>query len=159
MFSLFGCGTGGGRFGRPVAKGPLTGYEYQKSNGRMMYPLKFIRLYTNADGGVEMEWSNESDEILVLQLSPAVLQEVGDLVEKHDLKHLKEHYYPVVDIRDGIMWSVRFRFGDVSLYTDGDNVWPAKKKNDGINAINACLDSLAQAPDAVVIGKKSHRDR
>ncbi len=161
MISLFGCGLGrgGGRHGWPAPKGPLTSYRFQKSNGRMMYPLKYIDVNTLEDGSVQMEWSNASDEILVLQLSPAVLEQVGKLVDEHNLKHLKEKYYPRALVHDGIMWSVRFGFGEVRLNTDADNMWPPKKQKEGIDAINAYLDSLAQAPDAVVIGKKSHQDR
>ena len=124
----------------------------------MMYPLKYINVNTSEDGSVQMEWSDESDTILVLQLSPAVLEHIGAIVEEHGLKHLKEKYIPRADIRDGIMWSLCLGYGNVRLNTDADNMWPPEKKKEGINAINAYLDSLTKAPDAVVIGKKSHRD-
>ena len=159
-FSLFGCGIGKGGRVQPAPEGALNAYEFQKSNGRMMYPLKFIRVYRSGNGGVEMEWSDQTNEITVVRLAPDALEHIDALFKEYELKELKTLYVPKELVHDGIMWYVHFGYESNPIRTDGDNAWPPEKQKNGIDAINAWLDSLkASATDADIIGQRFHRER
>ena len=158
-FSLFGCGIGKGGRTQPAPEGPLNSYEFQQSNGRMMYPLKYIRVYRNPEAGVEMEWSDRTDEITVLQLSPDALEHIDTLFKEYELARLKTLYVPDEDVRDGIMWYVDFGYATNPVRSDGDNTWPPEKQKNGILAINAWLDSLRQAaPPSAILCHRSHQE-
>lgn len=156
-FSLFGCGIGKGGHKQPAPEGPLNSYEFQQSNGRMMYPLKFIRVYRTPESGVEMEWSDRTDDITILQLAPDALEHIDSLFKEYELARLKHLYVPEEDVRDGIMWHVHFGYATNPVGADGDNTWPPEKQKNGILAINAWLDSLKET--SVVVGQRSHRDK
>ena len=159
-FSLFGCGIRKTGQLQPAPEGPLNSYEYQKSNGRMMYPLKFIRVYRTPEAGVEMEWSDCTDEITVVRLAPDALEHIDALFKEYNLKKLRTLYLPFGDVRDGIMWNAYFGYAKNSISTSGDNAWPPQKKKEGIEAINAWLDSLmSAAPESDIMGHRSHQDR
>jgi hypothetical protein len=124
----------------------------------MMYPLKFIRVDRQEDGTIEMQWSEMSDEISVFRLPTDALEHIDALFKEYDLKKLKTLYLPFGDVRDGIMWHAYFGYEVNSVSTSGDNEWPPKRQNEGIEAINAWLDSLAQ-DESAIIGKRSHQGR
>ena len=159
-FSLFGCGIGKGGRTQPAPEGPLNSYEFQRSNGRMMYPLKYIRVYRTPESGVEMEWSDRTDEITVLQLAPDALEHIDALFKEYELKKLKTMYLPFGDVRDGIMWHVYFGYEVHSMSTTADNAWPPKRQQEGIEAINAYLDSLVEnASEEDILEIRSHQNR
>ncbi len=158
--SLFGCGIRRGGHSQPAPEGPLNYYEYQKSNGRMMYPLKYIRVDRTEEGGVKLEWSEGSDDITVVQLAPDALEHIDALFKEYGLKKLKTLYLPWGDVRDGIMWHAYFGYAVHSVSTGGDQAWPPERLNNGILAINDWLDAqVKDAPESAVIGHRSHQDR
>ena len=137
---ILSCG-----FGHKELK-DIVSYEYSY-RACMMHPLYTYLVQKDEEGRQVLIWTRLDGVEHTVQLEEDVLGEIDRLAREHKLSRMKENYYPHVDIRDGYSWTIRIRYGNGSIYSDGQNAYPRQIQRDGIKAINDYLESFLPQKD------------
>ena len=126
-----------------------------------LVPAEYYLLECTEEGELHFTWSRGGDEGKTIKVSEEVREKVDAMRREYNLNKLKESYTPPFNVLDGVMWHVEFRYEnrDKSIYSSGENAWPAERLREGITAINTYLLSLGEAAtEADIIGRIPYRD-
>ena len=161
MLSILGCKPYRGRGNNAEPEGQFMYWRYWLTNGRMMYPLKYLKLDRDEEGLARLAFSDEKGpDVTVIRVSEDVMKQVSDMVTEYSLKKLKNTYVPLGDVRDGVMWGLHIGYEKNPIGSGGSNAWPPEKLWSGVKAVNEYLDSLAKAAgESDVIEHWSHLER
>ena len=157
LLSLFGC-QGGSSAGGEKPEGALRSYQYRESRMRIS-PAEYYLLQRTEEDGIQLTWAKDASDGTVIRVPDDALEQVEAMMQAYKLYRLRNHYRPLGHVLDGTMWNVYFRYEKGSVSSGGDNAWPAEKLWNGIEAINAYLNTLIDAAtEADVVGTVSNRD-
>ncbi|MBR5700102.1 MAG: hypothetical protein IKX37_03320 [Bacteroidales bacterium] len=157
LLSLFGC-QGGYSAGGEKPEGSLRSYEYRESRMRIS-PAEYYLLQRTEEGEMQLTWAKDASDGTIIRVADDALEQVESMVQAYKLNRLKENYRPIGHVLDGTMWNVYFRYEKGSVSSGGDNAWPGEKLWNGVEAINAYLNTLIDAAtEADVVGTVSNRD-
>ena len=139
-------------------EGALLSYQYRRSDMRIS-PSVYYLVEPSEKGGVQLTWAKNASDGTVIRVEDDALVKIDALMWQYKLYRLKENYRPLAHVLDGTMWSVRFRYGNGTVYSGGDNAWPGTNLKAGIDAVNAYIDSLIDAAvEADIIGTVDRMD-
>lgn len=144
-------------------EGAAVSYEYTYST-TMAYPVTYFKVWKGEDGEVLLAWlKSYGPDVVVIRGSAEVLQRIGEISAEYKLHHLKNHYYPSMEILDGNSWHMYLRFEKGSISSGGNNASGPDKLMEGIQRINSYLQSLADASteDDIILREdyREFRDR
>ena len=132
--------------------GALLSYEYSYST-TAAWPQKYIKITREAPGAeVRLYHSEGESEMTVLKAPGEAFDTIDSLVRSTRLRKLKESYRPPFRVLDGWSWHLSIRWEEGSIYSGGHNARPKPKLKDGIDAINAYLQTLVDgaAPEDIL---------
>ena len=156
---LFSCSSFRTRsFGRnPKPDGITSFYEFSYSL-LMRYPEKYYLVERDAEGRVNIAWSEQGEEEIRVILAPEdFLARIHAIVSEHRLHKLRQSYLPRMKVLDGDMWRARIRFDRNSIHTGGSNARPPKELKAGIDAINALIrEQIEASTEDDIIDRRKH---
>lgn len=129
------------------------GYYGMRSN-----PILWLRADRDPSGTPRLSYVRNQFEITIIRAPEDIFLRIDSLARKARLNRLKDRYTPLANIKDGNSWSLNLKYEQGSISSHGSNAWPSRELRDGIDAINAYLESLADAAgEEDIIGKEPYR--
>ncbi|MBO4455417.1 MAG: hypothetical protein J5695_01590 [Bacteroidales bacterium] len=126
-------------------EGAAVSYEYRYS-ATMAYPLAFYQVKRDSSGALCIAWLKDCErDVKVIKCTDDVLEQIRAFAAKYKLHRIKESYYPSMQVLDGNSWHMRIGFEKGSIYSGGNNAKAPQKLMDGIDCINAYLQSIIDA--------------
>lgn len=135
LLSLFSCSCVSQPEGYPCF------YEYRET-AMSRFPTVWYRVEATP-GAIRILVSHEDGKVLIVRAPADIFQQIDKEVKKAHLERLKSRYKPLLRVLDGTTWSIDIHYHDRHVSSHGHQAWPDKKRREGIDAINALLQDLA----------------
>ena len=124
-----------------MPEGSITGYEYVYS-GTMAHPIKYYKVERDADGVLGLHFSEYTPEVTVYRVPEETLAFIDSVVREAKLYKLSTSYRPTVEILDGYGWYLCISYEGGNISSGGENAYPPKNLDAGIDRINNHLQEL-----------------
>ena len=154
LFSATGCAI----CQKSDKPGDINLYHYRMTSLPAFHVREYELKYS-ADGDLLLDRIDGGTEVVTYRVDSEVAKKVGEMVSSYKLKDLERSYEPPFQVFDGWMWDLYIKYPSSSISSGGSNALPPKIQEEGINAINAYLDSVAAScSEEDIVGKMSYFD-